>query len=301
MKRKVIKQANQAYTITLPIEWVRANNLTKESEVDIEISEKTLIIRNQGETEYKTAKKDVSGLHEMNIARIIKALYSKGIDEIELTSDKDITPAIMRSINNTIGLALTCAKDKKYIIKDISGTNYSNLDEIFKRVYQMILNFYASSIEDIFSKEKETLSSLNDRDREINKFCYYLQRAINKMSYEDVIKGRALFTYSFNLETIGDEIHRLWRTDIQYKIKKTPEIKKLAIKSLEGLEKAFEFYYQFNPIKAEEIKKLRDKVREDALKLKTNDKYTSRFIRHIIKIIESAADLSHLTLMIRLE
>ena len=49
MKRKVIKQANQAYTITLPIEWVRKNKISKNSEVDIQIREKTLMV-NTGES-----------------------------------------------------------------------------------------------------------------------------------------------------------------------------------------------------------------------------------------------------------
>ena len=43
MKRRIIRQANQAYTITLPIEWIRKNNLDKASEVNLEIKEKSLL------------------------------------------------------------------------------------------------------------------------------------------------------------------------------------------------------------------------------------------------------------------
>jgi len=300
MKRKVIKQANQAYTITLPIDWVRKNKLDKNSELDLSESEKSLIITNQGETEHKTARVDINTLDERNIARIIKALYAKGIDEIELTSTQDVTSTIIRAISNTIGFALVSQKDNTYTIKDVGGTSYSDLDEIFKRVFQMILNFYESAINDIFTTEKETLESLDSRDREINKFCFLLQRAINKMSYSDIINGRALFTYSFGIEKIGDEIHRLWRANLKHDVQKTPQIKKLAQDSLLGLEKAFEFYYQFNPKYAEHVYDLRQKVREDYLKIKTDNKHTTRFIRHIVKIIEDAADLSHLTLMMKL-
>ena len=44
MKRKVIKQASQAYTITLPIDWVRQNQISNKSEVDVTVSERSLII-----------------------------------------------------------------------------------------------------------------------------------------------------------------------------------------------------------------------------------------------------------------
>ena len=120
------------------------------------------------------------------------------------------------------------------------------------------------------------------------------------MSYTNIINGRLLFTYSFELEKIGDEIQRLWRTDIKNNVKKDLEIKELGRITQKGLEIAFESFYQFNQKKTEEMYKLRDKARQEAMKLTKFDKHTIRFARHIIKIIEDATDLSHLTLMLKL-
>jgi phosphate uptake regulator len=300
MKRKVIKQANQAYTITLPIDWVRKNKIDKNSEVEVTVSEKSIIITNKGEVESKFVKIDATDFQDRNIYRHITALYAKGIDEIEIKSDKDISSEILKGLSNTIGYALLCKKDKVFQIKDLGGANYSNLDEIFKTVFQMVLSFYESAIKDIFGEQKETENELRIRDIEINKFCLFLQRAINKMSYSDSIKGRALSTYSFEIEKIGDEITRFWRTNINYKVKKTPEVEKLAKMSLKGLEMAFEVYYQFNSKKSEGLYSLREKVRIDSLKIRIAEPPTIRLIRHIVKIIEDAADLTQLTLMIKL-
>ncbi|MFA5258740.1 MAG: hypothetical protein WC979_05665 [Candidatus Pacearchaeota archaeon] len=299
MKRKVIKQAGQAYTITLPIEWVRKNNIENNPEIDLTISDRSLIITNQGQIEHKKIKIKLEEQKGRNISRIITSLYAKGIDEIEIESDKNIASEIIKSLNSTIGFALISQKDNKFVIKDIGGTNYNELDEIFKRVFQMILSFYESAINDIFGEEKETLDNLVSRDNEINKFCYFLERAINKMSYKDMVDGRALFTYAFSLEKIGDEIQRLWRTNIKYKVKKSKELKKFIEDCFNGLGKSFEFYYQFNIKKAEELANLRDKLREESLEL-TKDKLTTRMIRHSLKIIEEATDLNQLTFMIKL-
>jgi len=300
MKRKVIKQANQAYTITLPIDWVRKNKIDKESELEVTESERSLILTNTGDVESKSVEIEMKDFDLRSIYRHISALYAKGIDEIKIKSDKDISSEILNALNNTLGYALLCKKNNVFQIKDIGGASYSDLDEIFKRVFQMILSFYESAIDDIFGEQKENQESLRIRDGEVNKFCLYLQRAINKMSYPDSIKGRLLSTYSFEIEKIGDEIQRLWRTNIKYKVKKTDRLKKLAQKSMKGLELAFEFYYQFNSKKSGELVLLRDRVREDSLRLSGPDKHTTRFIRHIVKIIEDAADLSHLTLMMKL-
>ncbi len=297
MKRKVIRQASQAYTITLPIDWVRKNKIDKNSEIDIKVSSRSLIINSNNPQEGGIVNIDLSNKNIRTIHANINALYAKGIDTIEVTSKEDITSLLTKSLNFLIGYALISQKDNKYIIKDISPSNYSDLDEIFKRVFQMILLFYDSAIKDVFGKEEETLDDLLNRDREVNKFCLYLQRAINKSSYENDILGRTIFTYSFNLEKISDEIQRLWRTNIKYKVKKSPEIKKLALDSKEGLEIAFDLYFNQGNKKIENLSSIRDKVRENSMKIRVVDPDTQRFIRHIVKIVEDATDLNHLALM----
>lgn len=297
VKRKIIKQANQAYTITLPIEWVRQNNIDKNSEVEVSLADKSLVISNIGRVEIKKKKIDVSGLQKRTITRLVQAIYAKGIDELELTSKEDISGELVRCLRDTIGFALVSQSGESYIIKDVGGGTYSDLDEIFKRVFQMILLFYDSAIKDVFGKEKETENGVDSRDSEINKFCLYLERAISKMSYPDPVNGRVLFAYSFCLEKLGDEIHRLWRTNIKYDVKKTPALKELVELSNKGLSDAFEFYYQFNPAAVEKVYSTRETVRAKSLLLLKTDAHTARFVRHAVKIVEDAADLSQLNLM----
>jgi len=300
MKRKIIKQASQAYTITLPIDWVRNNNLDEKSEVNVDVVEKSLIISHDKRILGERVKINVSGLNERNIIRHISALYAKGADEIEIESDKDISQIIINRINQHMGYAIISQDKNKTVIKDVSGTPQSDLDEIFKRVFQMILSFYDSAKNDIFGKESETIESLKSRDMEINKFCLYLQRAVNKMSYSDPLNGRVLFAYSFEIEKIGDEIERLWRTNIKYDVKKTPYLKKVLDLVGECLNLAFDFYYQTNPKISEKMYELREEVREMAMEKPKTNEFTARLMRHATKIAEEAADLNHLTLIRRL-
>ncbi|MEI7718487.1 MAG: hypothetical protein WCI72_01350 [archaeon] len=297
MIRKVIKQANQAYTITLPIEWVRENNIDKNLEVDVLAQDKSLVICNKKGVSVKKAKILVDSADRIVLARKIQALYAKGIDEIEISSKEEISSKIISIMVELIGYALVSQDKNSYTIKDVGGSNYSDLDEIFKRVFQMVLMFYDSAIEDIFGKEIETKESLDNRDKEINKFCLFLERAINKMYYSDPVKGRALFTYSFSLEKIGDEIHRLWRANIENKTKKTEKLKELMLLSKEGLDLTFDLYYTDNFSTAERIYRLKDKVRKNAESLTKQESFD--FARHAIKIIEDVADLNHLNLIIK--
>jgi phosphate uptake regulator len=301
MKRKVIKQANQAYTITLPIDWARKHNLDKNPEIDVLESGKSLIISSDNAVKGESLTIDASEWEEKSFNTVVSALYARGADEITFISKQKICREILSEISGRfLGYALVAQEGGKYTIKDISGANFSNLDEIFKRVFQMIISFYNSAINDVFGEEKETMQRLDSRDVEVNRFCLYLERAINKMSYHDSINGRILFTYSFDLEKISDEVHRLWRTNIKYKVKKSKQLKDLALMSKECLEMAFDIYYNANQNNPKLVSKLynqRNKLRELSMALAKNDAITTRFIRHIVKIAEDAADLSHLALM----
>lgn len=298
MKRRIIKQANQAYTITLPVEWVRKHKLEAGSELDLSISEKSLIISTSSEVEVKSITLNIDKWQGRNIRNHILALYAGGIDEIKINSDQDISREITAALNNVIGFALVSRENNLYIIKDLNS-RYQHLDEIFKRVFQMVLLFYDSAIKDIFGEEIEELESLKLRDIEVNKFCLYLERAINKGSYQDNIKGRTLFTYSFALEKIGDEIERFWKDNIKFKPKKPEKLREMAEISKEGLSKAFDSYYRSSVTLIEDIYILREKVREDMTRIKFKDPNAVRLSRHIIKIIEDAVDLNFLNIIIK--
>ena len=295
MKRKIIKQASQAYTLTLPIAWVRKNGLNEKSEVDVLESGRKLIVNSKEEVCGGKIKIDVNDIHSRVLYLHINSLYAKGFDEIELISSKDISSEIITCLNSLVGYALVSKKGSSYLVKDIGGGKEQDLDEIFKRVFQVILFFYEEAMKDIIGEEKETLDSLRMRDLEVNKLCLYLQRSINRMHYPDSIDGRTLFTYSFALELIGDEIYRLWRTNVEGKIKKNKASKELLELCKEGLEECFDLYYMFSSKKVEKIYDLRNKIREKSFEVINCPQEI--LVRHIVKIMDEAADLSHLTLM----
>ncbi len=162
---------------------------------------------------------------------LINAAYAVGVDKIKL----EIKRADYPNLDVSMGYAIVDQKERQLVVKDIGGRSSENLDEIFKRSFQMILGFYDSAIEDIFERHVKNYESVRNRDREINKFIIFLQRAIMKKSYADSSEGKIMFTYSYSLEKIGDEVLRLWRTDINSKVIKNKKVKEIVSLSREAL------------------------------------------------------------------
>lgn len=301
MRRKIIKQAGQAYTITLPVDWVRKNKLEKRGEVDVVESGKSIVISSDNPTEGGEIKIEIKDeIGKRNLYLHLNALYAKGIDKIELVYGRDVSAEIMRALGGLLGYALVSKQGNTYTIKDIGGGRYDSVDEIFKRVFQIILLFYEEASEDVLGKQKESDEALRERDIEVNKFCLLLQRAINKMSYPNPIDGRTLFTYSYALEEIGDEIYRFWKCCLDNKIKIDGGLADLIKLCKNILGETFDFYYQFNSQRIDRLYSLREEMRKKAEKLKKFDFGKARLIGHLNNIADEAVGLSHLSLMMAL-
>lgn len=292
MKRKLVKQAGQALTITLPIEWVRANGLNAGDEIDVEQNEKTLVLNSNKKTITGKLKLDITKLGEKLRFLNINAAYARGIDEIELeaTSYPELT--------QTMGYAVVSQKLNRYVIRDIAGNTGENLDDIFKRVFQMVLSFYDEAINNIFYKDSNAkYENIQKIDGEINKFVLFLERAIMKLSHTEPANTRILFTYSFALEKLGDEVLRLWRASLKGKIKKDKEIKEIIEFSKKTLEKAFEIYYFPTDERIQEAVLLKDRLRERSIKFMNINSATTEVLMHSVRIAEDSIDLIHLSLM----
>ena len=135
----------------------------------------------------------------------INSAYALGIDEIDLETSS--TKSI--DLSQNIGFTIMNQKNNILKIKDISGLGQENAEEIFKRVFQLIISFYESAIDNIINNQNADENTINNIDSEINKFVLFLQRSIMKQNNIDETSGKILFAYSFGLEHIGDEISRM--------------------------------------------------------------------------------------------
>jgi phosphate uptake regulator len=285
MNRKLVQQGGQAYTITLPISWVRANELTAGDDLQLTVTENKITI--QGNTESKTGKAflDVSHSDKRMHFVALNAAYTRGVDELVMKTAQEF------SVKQVMGYAILENKDNLVTIKDISGNVTTNLEDIFKRVFQMIIAFCKEAILDITEKREKKLSHINARDGDINIFCSYLLRAIMKNAHADPAQGKILFTYAYTLEQIGDEIHRIWRTPQQQKVPKI--IHTAGDICIASLENAFAVCFRGT----EKLQAKQFMYKNEIRKLETKDANTMILLMRMVKMVEMICDLTQLAMM----
>ncbi len=297
MKRKIIKQAGQAYTVTLPIDWVRAFALDKKQEIDVEQKGNQLILSAKQSAKGETVTIDVANLSKRSIYQTIHALYARGVDEIRVTSHKNVAPLLRDAVLQMISFAVFEEKNA-CVLKEMgtSSSEQGQLDDLYKQVWQLVLQYYRTVIDDVCGPLVATKEDIFSRDHEINKFCLHLQRLISKQTYTNQQQGQIYAQYAFLLEILSDDINRIWRFSVEQKRTVKP-LRKLFEESLASLQDAFHISYNLDHDRIDHLRKRRDTVR--TLALSFTQTHQIRIAHYALNIAERSCDLMHLAIMWR--
>ena len=218
-----LQRIGSSILVSLPKEWVDANNLDKSSQVEIETGQDTISISANKET--RPTKELVISYplpKEENIVADITGAYLLGYDIIEINS-KSIIPGedrekIRNSTRRLVGMEII-EEDASHInMQFLLDATTLNPEKILKRMSSIALGMYDDTSNGLISDDKSNLQTISNRDVEVNRQYFLLVRLIrstlvdrrlaNVFNLEniDVLDYRVA---SNLLETAGDSIVEL--------------------------------------------------------------------------------------------
>ena len=196
-----LQRIGSSILVSLPKEWVVANNLDKSSEVEIEIGQDSLSI--SANKEVRPTKKLVISYplpKEENIVADLTGAYLLGFDIIEINS-KSIIPgkdreAIRNSMRRLVGMEII-EEDASHInMQFLLDATTLNPEKILKRMSSIAIGMYDDVSNGLISDDKSNLQSLSKRDVEVNRQYFLLVRLIRSTLADKRLAN------VFNLENI---------------------------------------------------------------------------------------------------
>jgi phosphate uptake regulator len=174
MKRKLIKQKS-AYTITIPIEWIRENNLEAKDEIELTREKDSLILSSTMKSKTKEIQIELEKGTQDYCRIMIEGPYLRGYDKIKLIlSDKKQKNQIQKIVSNLIGFEITNQKENLIEITQTAEPT----EEQFKNLLERTINIIAytqetlqESFEKNSFKELEEIKSQKDDSRRFLLFC----------------------------------------------------------------------------------------------------------------------------------
>lgn len=187
--------------MSLPKEWVDANNLDKSSQVELETGQDSISI--SANKEIRSTKNLVISYplpKEENIVADITGAYLLGYDVIEINS-KSIIPVedrekIRNSMRRLVGMEII-EEDASHInMQFLLDATTLNPEKILKRMSSIALGMYDDASNGLIVDDKSNLQTLSNRDVEVNRQYFLLVRLIRSTLVDKRLAN------AFNLENI---------------------------------------------------------------------------------------------------
>lgn len=196
-----LQRIGSSILVSLPKEWIEANNLEKSSQVELEIGQNSIsITANKEQRQTKELEISYPLPKEENIVADITGAYLLGYDVIRITSN-GIIPAedrekIRNSMRRLVGMEIVEEDSSNIHMQFLLDSTTLNPEKILKRISSIALGMFDDIVQGLVSDDKSNLQTLSNRDVEVNRQYFLLVRLIRSTLVDTRLAS------IFNLENI---------------------------------------------------------------------------------------------------
>ena len=235
-----LQKIGSSILVSLPKEWIDANNLDKTNQVEIETNQNNLSIRTQLS---KRPSKEIEISYPLpkgeSIVPTITGAYLLGFDIIRIVSKSPISFADRESVRGSmrrlVGMEIIDEDATNISVQFLLDETSVNPQNILKRMSSIALGMFSDVVSSLETGDKTNLETIANRDVEINRQYFLLVRLIRSTIMDTRLAGIYnlenidILDYRIaanTLEIAGDTVVELSESLIKSNLSKT-ELKKL--------------------------------------------------------------------------
>ena len=250
-----LQKIGSSILVSLPKEWIDANNLNKSHQVEIETNQNNLSIRTQLS---KRPSKEVEISYPLSegegIVPTITGAYLLGFDIIRIVGKSSISiidrESVRGSMRKLVGLEIIDEDATNISVQFLLDETSINPQNILKRMSSIALGMFNDVILALKSGDKTNLETIANRDSEINRQYFLLVRLIRSTIMDTRLAG------IFNLENIDILDYRIAANTLEIAGDTVVELSKSLIKSnlsKVDLKKLYDFAKDIDEIQIKSI------------------------------------------------
>ncbi|MFT4303528.1 MAG: AbrB/MazE/SpoVT family DNA-binding domain-containing protein [Candidatus Woesearchaeota archaeon] len=210
MKRSIVKHGPSSYIVSLPLHWIKANNLKKGDEVNVDEIGSDVVISAFLREKVETAEISIKEAKDMT-PQIISGMYKRGIDEIRIYYEtQEEFMLILNSISqDALGYEIVETTDKVCIVRDITKLT-KEFDTFLRRIFLVTLSMAEEGIKILKTKNNSALESIVFLEKSNNKFTTFCRRFVNKYGCDSFDRIGPIYFIIELLEKIADQYKYLF-------------------------------------------------------------------------------------------
>ncbi|MFT4309576.1 MAG: hypothetical protein ACMXYL_03760 [Candidatus Woesearchaeota archaeon] len=239
--RKIIGFGKSSFVVSVPKSWISNNNLTKGSTVTVSAENDHLLISasplSESKPENKTISIETKGKSNKFLQREIISAYISGYDTICIVGDnlREKRRSITDAFKNLVALEIIRQDDEMIVAKDFLDIEDINLKEIIRKIDNNVRSMMIEVMEMLKAhaakhpsqvEVDENLLQVRERDDSINRLSFLCFRSIKDLllnpskTRESMIDLFKAWTTVMYLERTGDEVKRLYRNSVEFRLSK---------------------------------------------------------------------------------
>ena len=280
--------------VSLPKEWIDANNLDKSNQVEIETNQNNLSIRTQLN---KRPSKEVEISYPLpkgeSIVPTITGAYLLGFDIIKIVGKSPISiddrESVRGSMRRLVGMEIIDEDATNISVQFLLDETSVNPQNILKRMSSIALGMFSDVVLALESGDKTNLETIANRDAEINRQYFLLVRLIRSTIMDTRLAG------IFNLENIDILDYRIAANTLEIAGDTVVELSESLIKSnlsKTELKKLYDFAKDMDKIQIKSIDSFISNDRSLAINAITLQRNNSTKISKIRSSLESKKQIS---------
>ena len=289
-----LQKIGSSILVSLPKEWVDANNLDKSNQVEIETNQNNLSIRTQLN---KRPSKEIEISYPLpkgeSIVPTITGAYLLGFDIIKIVGKSPISivdrESVRGSMRRLVGMEIIDEDATNISVQFLLDETSINPQNILKRMSSIALGMFSDVVLALESGNKTNLETIANRDAEINRQYFLLVRLIRSTIMDTRLAG------IFNLENIDILDYRIAANTLEIAGDTVVELSESLIKSnlsKTELKKLYNFAKDMDEIQIKSIDSFISNNRNLAINAITLQKNNSAKISKIRSSLENKKQIS---------
>lgn len=177
--RKVQVTGGSTYTVSLPKEWARANDVEAGSTVAFYPDADTLVLTPKTSEETVEGTLDIGDLDGDELIRAVMTMYVSGFDVISLVADRITTDqrrAIRMATQNIVGLEVLEETTDRVVIQDLLDSSELSIHNAITRMRLIAVSMLEDALAALIEDDDDLARDVIERDDDVDRLWYLVSR-----------------------------------------------------------------------------------------------------------------------------
>jgi len=292
-RRKVQVTGGSTFTVSIPKDWARENDISAGDEVGFHPDNDSLLltpVANDGTVE---GNLDITGLDGENLRRAVMTMYVSGFDVLVLEVDRitsDQRRVIRAGTQSLVGLEVLEETSNRVVIQDLLDSSELSIHNAVRRMRLISLSMLEDAITALSENDDDIARDVVERDDDVDRLWFMVSRIFRgtlrspKAAQRIGISRETCFDYHSSarqLERVADHASKIAQVTLDL-----DDVPAEVVEALEDLhedaaeiiDSAMEALFQEDSAVAT---KLANEVRESILEIDEHARATDEILRDL--------------------